>query len=70
MARSPEQTNHTANEIVALSLLVLGTLVFLSLISYTPGDVPNWFPLSSVARAGRGTANFIGPIGAIVACTL
>ena len=70
MARAPEQSNHTTNEIVALSLLVLGTLVFLSLISYTPGDVPNWFPLSSVARAGRGTANFIGPFGAIVACTL
>ena len=70
MARAPEQSNHTTNEIVALSLLVLGTLVFLSLISYTPGDVPNWFPLSSVARAGRGTANFIGPLGALVACTL
>ena len=70
MARTPEQTNHTTNEIVALSLLVFGTLVFLSLISYAPGDVPTWFPLSSVAKAGRGTANFIGPFGAIVACTL
>ena len=70
MARAPEQTNHTTNEIVALSLLVFGTLVFLSLISYAPGDVPTWFPLSSVARAGRGTANFIGPVGAIIACTL
>ena len=70
MARTPEQTNHTTNEIVALSLLVFGTLVFLSLISYAPGDVPTWFPLSSVSRAGRGTSNFIGPFGAIVACTL
>ena len=70
MARTPDQPNHTTNEIVALSLLVFGTLVFLSLISYAPGDVPTWFPLSSVSRAGRGTANFIGPIGAIVACTL
>ena len=70
MARTPDQPNHTANEIVALSLLVFGTLVFLSLISYAPGDVPTWFPLSSVSRAGRGTANFIGPFGAIIACTL
>ena len=70
MARTPDQPNHTTNEIVALSLLVFGTLVFLSLISYAPGDVPTWFPLSSVSRAGRGTANFIGPFGAIMACTL
>ncbi len=70
MARTPEQSNHTTNEIVALSLLVLGTLVFLSLISYTPVDVPHWFPLSSVAQASHGTANFIGPVGAIIACTL
>ena len=70
MARTPDQPNHTTNEIVALSLLVFGTLVFLSLISYAPGDVPTWFPLSTVSRAGRGTVNFIGPIGAIIACTL
>ena len=70
MARTPEQPNHTTNEIVALSLLVFGALVFLSLVSYAPGDVPTWFPLSSVSRAGRGTANFIGPFGAIIACTL
>ncbi len=70
MARTPEQSNHTTNEIVALSLLVFGTLVFLSLISYAPGDVPTGFLLSSVAKAGRGTSNFIGPVGAIVACTL
>ncbi len=70
MARAQEHTNHPVDEIVALSLLVVGTLVFLSLISYAPGDVPTWFPLSSVAKAGRGTANFIGPFGAIIACTL
>ena len=70
MARTPDQPNHTTNEIVALSLLVFGTLVFLSLVSYAPGDVPTWFPLSSVSRAGRSSVNFIGPFGAIVACTL
>ncbi|HZJ16150.1 MAG TPA: DNA translocase FtsK [Chthoniobacteraceae bacterium] len=70
MAQAREQTHHTADEIVALSLLVLGTLVFLSLISYAASDVPTWFPLSSEAHGGRGTANFIGPVGAIIACTL
>ncbi len=70
MARTPDQINHTTNEIAALSLLVFGTLVFLSLVSYAPGDVPTWFPLSSVAKAGQKPENFIGVIGAIVACTL
>ena len=68
--RNNPHQNHTTDEVVALSLLVAGTLLFLALISYTPSDVPAWYPLSSVARAGRGTANFIGAFGAIVACTL
>lgn len=70
MARAQEKTHRTTDEIVALSLLVMGTLVFLSLISYSPADVPGWFPLGSSAKAPRGSSNFIGPTGAIIACTL
>ncbi len=62
------KANHSIEEVLSLALLGAGTLLFLSLISYTPADVPSWFPLSSVA-ASRGPAlNFIGRLGAIVAC--
>jgi S-DNA-T family DNA segregation ATPase FtsK/SpoIIIE len=65
MPRSQE--NRTLNEVLGLILLGLGTLMFLALISYEPKQVPAWFPLSS-ATSGRASANFIGPVGAIVAC--
>src|SRR3954452_11246761 len=67
MARTRE--NHLYSEIVALVLLGAGTLLFLSLVSYSPTDVPTWFRmgLSSAARTSRVSSNFIGPFGAIVA---
>jgi S-DNA-T family DNA segregation ATPase FtsK/SpoIIIE len=67
MARAQEE-NHTIQEVAGLVLLGLGTLLFLALISYAPGDVPSWFPLSSAASSGGRRLNFIGPFGAIVAC--
>jgi S-DNA-T family DNA segregation ATPase FtsK/SpoIIIE len=60
--------HHIYNEVVALVLLGIGTLLFLSLVSYSPNDVPSWFPLGSVRRAARVSSNFIGPFGAIIAC--
>ncbi|MDB6172385.1 MAG: spoIIIE [Chthoniobacteraceae bacterium] len=68
MPRAKEQ-NHNFHEAIGLALLGLGTLIFLALISYTPRDVPSWFPLHSFATPNRHTLNFIGPFGAIVACT-
>ncbi|HEV7866726.1 MAG TPA: DNA translocase FtsK 4TM domain-containing protein, partial [Chthoniobacteraceae bacterium] len=66
MARAQE--NQTVHEVLSLVLLGAGTLFFLALISYSPADVPSWFPLSSHA-GGRGPVmNFIGRAGAIVAC--
>ncbi len=63
MARAQE--HRTLNEVVGLVLLGLGTLLFLALISYTPRDLPGWFPLSSTSRPNRPPQNFIGPLGAI-----
>ncbi len=60
--------HHIYSEVVALVLLGIGTLLFLSLVSYAPNDVPTWFPLASVARSARVSSNFIGPFGAIMAC--
>ncbi len=66
MARA--QANQTFQEVLSLVLLGAGTLYFLALISYSPADVPSWFPLSSQAGARGPVLNFIGRLGAIVAC--
>src|ERR1700733_2996189 len=65
MPRAKE--NRTFNEVLGLILLGLGTLLFLALISYEPKQVPAWFPLSS-SSSNHSSANFIGPLGAILAC--
>ena len=68
MARAQESHPHSIHEAVGLTLLGLGTLLFLALISYHPRDVPTWFPWHSFEPANRHTLNFIGPFGAIAAC--
>lgn len=71
MARARENTSpsHSIAEAIGLSLLGLGTLLFLALISYHPRDVPEWFPLHAFAPANSRTLNFIGPAGAVLACS-
>ena len=59
---------HSAwNEVFALVLLFLGTLLFFALISYTPKDVPSWIWFSHISPANHPAQNFIGPVGAIIA---
>jgi S-DNA-T family DNA segregation ATPase FtsK/SpoIIIE len=59
---------HSAwNEVFALVLLFVGTLLFFALISYTPKDVPSWIWFSHISPANRPAQNFIGPVGAIIA---
>ncbi|HKP92903.1 MAG TPA: DNA translocase FtsK 4TM domain-containing protein, partial [Chthoniobacterales bacterium] len=55
------------NEVFALTLLIVGTLLFLALISYTPRDVPSWVWFSQLSSPNRPAQNFIGPFGAILA---
>jgi len=69
MSSPMAHSHHSLHEVLSLVLLGLGTLLFLALISYTPVDVPSWFPLSSVASARGPVFNFIGRTGAIVACS-
>ena len=64
---SREQENRTLDEVLGLILLGIGTLLFLALISYTPKDLPSWFPLSYISPANHPAQNFIGPFGAIIA---
>jgi S-DNA-T family DNA segregation ATPase FtsK/SpoIIIE len=55
------------NEVFALILLGVGTLLFLALISFTPKDVPSWIWFSQVSSPNKPAQNFIGPFGAIIA---
>jgi S-DNA-T family DNA segregation ATPase FtsK/SpoIIIE len=59
--------NSVWNEVVALVLLFLGTLLFLALISYTPKDLPAWIPWSYLSPPNRPAQNFIGWFGAMLA---
>lgn len=65
MARSVK--NSAWNEVFALILLGVGTLLFLALISYNPKDLPSWVPWSYLSPPNRPAQNFIGPFGAILA---
>ncbi len=65
-----EAPPHTAaHEFTGLILLASGLILFLSLISYTPADVPGWFPFHSTSASApsKHTLNFLGQIGAIIA---
>ena len=61
------EKNSAWNEVFALILLFVGTLLFLALVSYTPKDVPSWVWFSSSSPANHPAQNFIGPFGAIIA---
>jgi len=59
--------NNAWNEVVAIILLGVGTLLFLALISYNPKDLPSWVPWSYLSPPNRPAQNFVGPFGAIFA---
>ncbi|MEY2600916.1 MAG: segregation ATPase FtsK/SpoIIIE, family [Verrucomicrobiota bacterium] len=65
MSRSTK--NNAWNEVVAIILLGVGTLLFLALISYNPKDLPSWVPWSNLFPPNKPVQNFIGPFGAIFA---
>jgi S-DNA-T family DNA segregation ATPase FtsK/SpoIIIE len=64
---SRSKKNNAWNEVVAIILLGVGTLLFLALISYNPKDLPSWVPWSYLSPPNRPAQNFIGPFGAILA---
>jgi S-DNA-T family DNA segregation ATPase FtsK/SpoIIIE len=65
MART--QQNRAVSEVLGLVLLGGGTLLLLALVSYTPRDLPSWFPLSQFSTPNQPPQNFIGLLGAIAA---
>jgi len=52
-----------------VTILLFGfcALLILSLVSYTPTDLPSWVPFSREAGGEGATQNFIGPVGAVLA---
>jgi S-DNA-T family DNA segregation ATPase FtsK/SpoIIIE len=64
---SRSSKNSSWNEVVAIILLGVGTLLFLALISYNPKDLPSWVPWSYLSPPNRPAQNLIGPFGAIFA---
>ncbi len=55
----------TSQEIAGLSLLILGVLLFLALISFSARDLPSW--MATVSGRNEKTQNFVGSLGAIMA---
>ena len=45
----------------------MGLLLFLAIISYSPGDLPSWLSFSSQDVQNDPVRNIIGPLGALVA---
>src|SRR5438132_3540784 len=68
--RSPvsrSSKNSAWNEVVAIILLGVGTLLFLALVSYNPKDLPSLVPWSTLSPPNKPAQNLIGPFGAIFA---
>ena len=61
-----EVSGNPWNEFIAITLLALG-LLFLAMISYSPGDLPSWLSFSSKDVQNNPVRNIIGPLGALVA---
>ncbi len=62
-------TKEGGQEMVGIALIVVGLLMFFSLLRYTPVDFVGWVVVDSFAPDGAvdgDTRNLIGPIGALI----
>src|SRR5581483_10637222 len=68
------KSSNSFHEVTGLLLLGLGLLLFLALVSYRQSQIPRWVPHWAWLSRGEGltykTGNFVGPLGAILACAL
>ena len=68
MAQTRRESHHsTLQEVIGLTLLVVGVLLLLALISYSPGDVPSWMRSARAEKSPHTTHNYVGSLGAIMA---
>ena len=62
----PEPTRWS-NEITGIIWITAGLLLLLSLVKYSPADLPKWGPLEAMAgKSGAAGENLIGPVGGIL----
>ncbi|MEO6054210.1 MAG: DNA translocase FtsK [Chthoniobacterales bacterium] len=64
---SQARRSKTWDEILGVVLIGAGVVLFLSLISYSPGDVPSWLFFAPSAGSKEPMQNMIGPVGAMFA---
>ncbi len=56
-----------SNEIQGIALIAGGLILLLSLVSYSPADLPRWGFLEAMAdKSGREGSNLIGPVGGLL----
>jgi S-DNA-T family DNA segregation ATPase FtsK/SpoIIIE len=66
--REDQESHAPVHEFTGLILLASGLVIFLSLISYAPADLPGWMPFHhATSSASKQTLNFLGVFGAILA---
>ncbi len=62
----PEPTRWS-NEIIGILLITAGLLMLLSLVKYSPADLPRWGMLEAFAgKSGAASENLIGPVGGVL----
>jgi S-DNA-T family DNA segregation ATPase FtsK/SpoIIIE len=66
-APSATHERRPLTDFTGISLIGLGALLFLALVSYSPDDIPSWVSFSRRPAADVESMNLMGPIGAIVA---
>lgn len=62
----PESTRWS-NEVTGILWITGGLLLLLSLVKYSPADIPNWGILEKFsAKSGESSENLIGPVGGVL----
>jgi len=54
------------NQTAGVIMLIVGMVLFLSLVSYDPRDVPSWSFFSTVSPANSTLSNIFGIVGALI----
>ncbi len=63
----PTEPSRWNNEIMGILWITLGLLLLLSLVRYSPADLPRWGFLEPFAgKSGAASENLIGPVGGIL----
>jgi S-DNA-T family DNA segregation ATPase FtsK/SpoIIIE len=62
-----DEASRWSNEVVGIILMAVGLLFLLSLVRYSPADLPRWGFLEAFAsKSGAKGGNLIGPVGGIL----